>query len=190
MGKSVFTHVVVDMLYDFIDGSLACANAAAAVEGAVSYIRKHPAQRVLYVADHHPAGHCSFIGNGGIWPDHCVAGTRGGEIHHAFDSLPCAEARPDTARNVFYKGCDASEEEYSGFNARSSRGERICEALGRKVIISGIATEYCIRETCMALLESGREVHVNVPGLAFITPEGHLATLAELEKAGARMVGR
>ena len=41
MLKKRTTHIIVDMLYDFIDGSLACSNAEAAVENAVKYINEH-----------------------------------------------------------------------------------------------------------------------------------------------------
>ena len=63
--------VVVDMLYDFIDGSLACQNAENAVEEALRLIcSKTDGQEgngdteildtfpVLFIRDHHPADHC------------------------------------------------------------------------------------------------------------------------------------
>ena len=87
--------VVVDMLYDFIDGSLACSNAENAVSRTVEYIDSQTKGQggedheildtfpILFIRDHHPADHSSFKEYGGIWPSHCVAGTRGGEIHEA-----------------------------------------------------------------------------------------------------------
>ena len=74
--------VIVDMIYDFIDGSLACQNADEAVANVRAFIQKEGASLpLLFVLDHHPADHCSFAAQGGPWPPHCVQGTRGAEIH-------------------------------------------------------------------------------------------------------------
>ena len=85
--------VVVDMLYDFIDGTLACQNAENAVKETLKQIDKLTKGQgggeheildtfpILFVRDQHPADHCSFTEQGGTWPAHCVAGTHGGEVH-------------------------------------------------------------------------------------------------------------
>jgi nicotinamidase-related amidase len=64
--------VVVDMLYDFIDGSLACENADNAVTETLKYINSQTKGQggdehdildtfpILFIRDHHPADHCSF----------------------------------------------------------------------------------------------------------------------------------
>ena len=113
--------VVVDMLYDFIDGSLACQNAESAVEQAVKFIASQTKGMggdeheildtfpILFVRDHHPADHSSFKENGGTWPVHCVAGTHGGEIHENLTPYVNEEL-------TFDKGCEKSQEQYSGFD--------------------------------------------------------------------------
>ena len=85
--------VVVDMLYDFIDGSMACQEADKAVDNSLRYIEEVTAQTdpddsgirsifpILFVRDHHPANHCSFQEQGGPWPPHCVQGTHGADVH-------------------------------------------------------------------------------------------------------------
>ena len=52
--NSNITHIVVDMLYDFINGSLACSNTTQAIEETIKYINNNPAEKVLYVCDYHP----------------------------------------------------------------------------------------------------------------------------------------
>ena len=91
--------VVVDMLYDFIDGSLACQNAESAVAQTVKYIARQTKGMggeeheildtfpILFIRDHHPADHSSFKEQAGIWPPHCVAGTHGGEIHEDLQKM-------------------------------------------------------------------------------------------------------
>ena len=186
--KKEFTHVVVDMLYDFIDGSMACANAENAVAACIETINRYPDGRVLYVMDHHPADHSSFQAQGGPWPPHCVMKTRGGSLHEDFyKNVKRPEQRP-SEQTMFYKGVQAAKEQYSGFESRNSEGIELNNFLTGKVLVSGIATEYCIRETCCDLLKAGHEVYLLERGLAYIDPEGHKRTLDELARMGVKIV--
>lgn len=173
-------HLVVDMLYDFIDGSLACENAQNAVNEVVKYINAHPDQRVVYITDSHPANHSSFKENGGIWPVHCVAGTRGGSIHEAFyNDIVNPANRPDPERNIFRKGFNADEEQYSGFESVGQNGRKLADVVGKNIIVSGIATEYCVKNTVMEFLNNGRNIEVFLPGLAYVDKQGHAKTVKE-----------
>ena len=176
-------HLVVDMLYDFIDGTLACGNAENAVHEVVKYINAHPDEKVIYITDYHPANHSSFAENGGIWPVHCVQGTRGGAIHEAFytDVINPAN-RPDPARNIFRKGEKVDEEQYSGFESVGPDGRMLSECVGKDLVISGIATEYCVKNTLMEFLNAGHNIELLVPGLGYVEKKGHDATMKELEK--------
>ena len=183
-----YTHVVVDMLYDFIDGSMACANAENAVAKSVEWINRYPTDRVLYVCDHHPTNHCSFKEFGGLWPAHCVMNTRGGEIHEAFTKdVKLPEQRPSAA-NKFYKGTNPKREQYSGFESHNSEGIELNNFLTKNVLVSGIATEYCVRETCYDLIKTGHNVFLLQDGLAYIDREGHERTLNELARIGVKIV--
>ena len=190
--------VVVDMLYDFIDGSLACQNAENAVEEALRLICSKTAGQegngdteildtfpVLFIRDHHPADHCSFTENGGIWPVHCVAGQRGGEIHE--------KLRPYASEELtFDKGCDRNCEQYSGFEGRNSAGQSLSEVLElldvAEVIVCGIATEYCVRNTCEDLLKAGFKVILKVDALAYVDAEGHRQALAQMQNEGIELI--
>ena len=183
-----YTHVVVDMLYDFIDGSMACAGADAAVQESIRWINRYPNDQVLYVCDHHPAGHCSFKESGGPWPAHCVMQTHGAQIHEAFTTQVTKPDHRPTAKNTFYKGTNPKREQYSGFESHDSEGIELNNYLTKNVLVSGIATEYCIRETCYDLIKSGHNVFLLEKGLAYITPEGHEKTLNELARIGVKIV--
>ena len=176
-------HLVVDMLYDFIDGSLACGNAENAVHEVVKYINAHPDERVIYITDYHPANHSSFAENGGIWPVHCVQGTRGGAIHEAFytDVINPAN-RPDPARNIFRKGEQVDKEQYSGFESVGPDGRLLSQCVGKDLVISGIATEYCVKNTLMEFLNAGHNIELLVPGLGYVDKKGHDETMKELRK--------
>lgn len=176
-------HLVVDMLYDFIDGTLACGNAENAVHEVVKYINAHPEEKVIYITDYHPANHSSFADYGGIWPVHCVQGTRGGAIHEAFytDVINPAN-RPDPERNIFRKGAKVDEEQYSGFESVGPDGRMLSECVGKDLVISGIATEYCVKNTLMEFLNAGHNIELLVPGLGYVDKKGHDETMKELRK--------
>ncbi len=188
LNASNVTHIVVDMLYDFIDGSLAAHNAREATENAVKFINENIYQRVLYVCDNHPIDHCSFKSNGGIWPDHCVQGTRGAQIFDHFYSSPALERLKPHTDNTFFKGYEKDKEEYSGYNSVNKRGEKLTNYLTKKIVISGIASEFCVKESCYALLSNGYEVYVSRDNLAYITLDGHIKALKEMEREGAIII--
>lgn len=185
--------VVVDMLYDFIDGSLACQNAENAVKETLKYIDTQTKGQggeeheildtfpILFIRDHHPADHSSFVEFGGIWPSHCVAGTRGGEIHEDLLPYACEEL-------TFDKGCDKAVEQYSGFEGVNDAGQSLGEILElldtTDVYVCGIATEYCVRNTCEDLLKAGFKVHLLKDCLAYVELEGHLKSLKEMAEEG------
>ena len=185
--------VVVDMLYDFIDGSLACKNADNAVRNTLAYIDTQTKGQggeaheildtfpILFIRDHHPADHSSFKEQGGIWPAHCVAGTRGGEIHQ--DLAPYA-----SEELTFDKGCDRNTEQYSGFEAVNNADQPLSEVLElldtTDVYVCGIATEYCVRNTCEDLLKAGFRVHLLKDCIAYVDIDGHKKAIEEMAAEG------
>jgi nicotinamidase-related amidase len=188
--------VVVDMLYDFIDGSLACQNAEQAVAETLKFIDTQTKGQggedheildtfpILFVRDHHPADHSSFKEQGGIWPSHCVAGTHGGDIHETLQPYACEEL-------TFDKGCDKATEQYSGFEGVNEAGQSLGEILElldtEEVYVCGIATEYCVRNTCEDLLKAGFKVRLLKDCLAYVDHAGHLKALEEMGSEGIRI---
>ncbi len=185
--------VVVDMQYDFIDGSLACQNADNAVKETLKYIDSQTKGQggedheildtfpILFTRDHHPADHSSFTAHGGTWPSHCVAGTRGGKIHEAL--LPYVNEEL-----TFDKGYDRTVEQYSGFEGMNSAGQSLGEILElldtTDVYVCGIATEFCVRNTCEDLLKAGFKVHLLKDCIAYVDHDEHLKALKEMAEEG------
>lgn len=190
--------VVVDELYDFIDGSLACINAETAVKETLRFIDTHTEAQegdkdveildtfpILFIRDHHPADHSSFVGFGGTWPVHCVAGTHGGEIHE--------ELKPYVSEELtFDKGCDKALEQYSGFEGKNSAGQPLGEILElldvKTAYVCGIATEFCVRNTCEDLLKAGFKVKLLTKALAYVSEQGHEKALEEMKAEGIELM--
>lgn len=185
--------VVVDMQYDFIDGSLACHNSEEAVRQTLKFIDRQTNGQggedheildtfpILFTRDHHPADHSSFKEYGGIWPPHCVAGTRGGEIHE--DLVPYA-----SEELTFDKGCDRTSEQYSGAEGLNAAGQSLVEILElldtTDVYVCGIATEYCVRNTCEDIMKAGFKVRLLKDCIGYVDHQGHLKALAEMAEEG------
>ena len=179
--------LVVDCQYDFISGTLACHNAEEAVRRIIACINAHPGLRVLYSTDWHGPKHCSFIPNGGTWPAHCVRGTRGAEIHEAFGrDVLRPEQRPREAM-IYRKGTDDGREEYSAFEARNAPGRAVAQDVGGDVTICGIASEFCVRESALALLGAGRRVTLLTDALAWVDGAEHEKNLRDLASRGVAL---
>lgn len=187
--------IVVDMQYDFIDGSLACLNADKAVARSAAYLSKvtNVADQdengiadtipVLFTRDCHPSDHCSFSAQGGTWPVHCVDGQRGSQIHADLQAYVNEDL-------VFCKGCDKNTEQYSGFNGLNGAGQSMDEILSlmeiTDVYVCGIATEFCVRNTAEDLLKAGYKVHILKDCLAWVDAEGHDKALKEMAAEGIK----
>lgn len=180
------SHVVVDITHAFYDGGLPCLNAKEAARNSANYINQHSEQAVLYVRDFHPPDHCSFTQNGGIWPPHGVQGTGEVEFLDDFHELKKTINTPLENYNIFNKG--EILEEYSGFNAKNAVWGALSDNLEKKVVVSGIATEYCVKNTVVDLVNAGFEVTVLADALGYVDLEGHLNTFSEFGEMGVRVI--
>jgi nicotinamidase/pyrazinamidase len=133
---------------------------------------------VVATRDWHPPDHGSFTEQGGIWPVHCVAGTPGAELHPALEA-----ARVDV---ILDKGQDRDTEGYSAF-----QGTRLAELLRERgideVVIVGLATDYCVKNTALDAVRAGLRVQVDPAAVrgVDVQPGDSERALDELREAGA-----
>lgn len=142
--------MIVDPQNDFIDGSLPVPDAEKAMDALAEYVGASAGiyDHIIVTADRHPAEHCSFKENGGMWPAHCVAGTEGAALRK---SLQAALDKLEAGKVTYlYKGNDAEREEYSIF-ANKASAERISDIICDKGIglidICGLAGDICVAAT-------------------------------------------
>ena len=178
--------ILVDVQNDFLPGG---ALAVAAGDEVVPVANRYMAQfrsrnfPVFASRDWHPANHCSFAAAGGPWPPHCVSGTGGAAFAGALDPLAGEE--------VISKATRPDADAYSAFDGTDLAGR--LAALGiRRVLVLGLATDYCVLATVRDALANGLVVVVPRDGVRAVDVEpgdGERA-LAAMSDAGAMLIGR
>jgi len=145
--------VIVDFQNDFTPGGALAVADGDAISGRVDELaRSGDYDLVVATRDWHPPDHGSFTAQGGRWPEHCVQGTPGAELHPALD-----RALVDV---VVDKGQDPGTEGYSGFEA-TNLAELLRERGVDHVTIVGLATDYCVMNTALDALRNGFGVTVD-----------------------------
>ena len=183
--------IVVDVQNDFADpsGSLYVSGG----EQVVPLINQQIEQAlgagaaVFYTQDWHPPSTPHFQKDGGIWPVHCVQETPGAAFH------PDLQVQGEVVR----KGT-GGEDGYSGFTMRDPQtGKQVAtplESLLRKrgvekVIVAGLATDYCVKSTAIDAAEKGFETVLlkDVTRAVNLQPGDGERAIEELRQAGVRI---
>jgi nicotinamidase/pyrazinamidase len=167
--------IVVDLQNDFADpaGSLHVIGGEAIIATVNREIEMAGNNGAVVVAtqDWHPPSTPHFAKDGGVWPVHCVAGSWGAELHPDL-ALPVVAPR-------VRKGIDG-EDGYSGFTMRDPvSGDTIAtelEALLRdagveRVVVVGLATDYCVKATALDAVRLGFETRVLTDAIAAVDLE-------------------
>ena len=136
---------------------------------------------IFFTRDWHPKNHMSFKAQGGIWPPHCIQGSPGAEFHPSL-KLPANAV-------VISKGDNPSAEAYSGFQ-RTDLARRLSMLEVTEVVIGGLTTDYCVKQTALDALEAGFrvEVIVDCTRAVDVKPGDGARAIAAIKKAGAKVV--
>jgi nicotinamidase/pyrazinamidase len=121
---------------------------------------------VLYTQDWHPEATPHFAKDGGIWPVHCVRDSWGAELH------------PDLQVDgqIVRKGSHG-EDGYSGFSMRDPTSgatvptelQALLASAGiRRLVIGGLATDYCVLQTALDARSLGFPTSVPAAGIAAV----------------------
>jgi len=172
--------IVVDMQNDFTSGGALAVDEGDAVVGPVNQLAAE-VPFVVATRDWHPPDHASFEVNGGIWPVHCVQGSRGAELHPEVDA-----GRIDV---VVDTGYTPELEGYSGFEGTELE-QLLRDHDVDKVHVVGLALDYCVKETALDARRAGFEVVVHRDGTrpVEVDPGDGERAVQELVEAGVQVV--
>lgn len=153
--------VLIDIQNDFCPGGALAVPQGDTVVSIANHLMPY-FETVIATQDWHPKNHASFASQhpsksvGDIiqltgkpqvlWPDHCVQGSTGANFH--------ASLKTNYITKVFQKGMNASIDSYSAFYDNYHlqdtglthwlRAQKISD-----LYILGLATEYCVKYSCL-----------------------------------------
>jgi nicotinamidase/pyrazinamidase len=147
---------------------------------------------VIATRDWHPPDHGSFRGievdpakwrgadPPSIWPVHCVQGTPGAELYPGLD-----QANVDV---IIDKGQDPNSQGYSAFQD-TNLGELLRERGVDGLFVTGLATDYCVKNSVLDALALGLGVTVVEDAVRGVDvhPGDSERALEQMEAAGAEL---
>lgn len=172
--------IVVDVQNDFCPGGALAVPDGDEVVPVINDLMPR-FRHVIATQDFHPRGHSSFVSEGGPWPEHCVQGTPGAEFHPALDI--------SRADEIVQKGTDPATDGYSGF-AGTDLADRLRARGIERVVVTGLATDYCVRATTVEAIEHGFDAVVLTDAVRAVdVAPGHGdEALEDMSRAGATLV--
>jgi nicotinamidase/pyrazinamidase len=196
--------IVVDLQGDFTElksGALAVAGTDGQYVAEVQKATHRFVEQglpVYFTQDWHPADHVSFYTNNAgteplavieingrpqvMWPPHCVQGTPGAEI-----LITVKEPA-----NTVCKGMDPQFDSYSGFADDGGHKTKLANLLQNdgieKLIIYGLATDYCVKATVLDALESGFQVELVLNLCRGVSPDTSEEAVREMQAKGAMII--
>ena len=174
--------IVVDVQNDFCPGgSLAVAHGDEVVPPLNKLIAEFlkRGDPVFKTRDWHPAKTKHFADFGGTWPVHCVQGTKGAEFH--------ADLTDDARIQVISKGL-GDENSYSAFDG-TDLASQLRELGAEEVLVGGLATDYCVKNTVLDALKEGFAVKAltNAMRPVDLQPGDGDRAIDEMLRAGAEI---
>lgn len=176
--------IIVDIQNDFCPGGALPVERGDAIVPQINAIQ-HLFKCRVFTRDWHPANHCSFSDNPQFvdksWPAHCVQGTPGAAFHPGLQV-------PDDAW-IVSKATDPVREAYSDFDNTNLAEDLRVRGIMR-IFVCGLATDYCVKFTCLDGRKQGFDVFLiedlcraidNPPGTAN-------AAIEEMRQAGVQPV--
>lgn len=185
--------IVVDVQNDFADprGALYVATGEEVVPVANREIRRavEAGSPVAYTQDWHPPSTPHFAKDGGTWPVHCVQGTWGAELHPDLLRVDGKIIKAGAGGGEGYSGF-IEKDPVSGAETETGLAEWLREKGVERVVVLGLATDYCVKATALDAVREGFEVVVLREGVRAVERErgdGERA-FAEMQRAGVVVV--
>ncbi len=156
--------VIIDVQNDFCPaGALAVPEGDKVVPALNKYIEiffkeKNP---IFATRDWHPKKTKHFASAGGVWPDHCVKGTKGAGFH--------PDLKVPQSAVIISKGMDPKSDSYSCFQGYDSKGRDFLTLLRKlkieELYMGGLATDYCVKASVLDALKNGFKVKLLIDAI-------------------------
>lgn len=181
--------LVIDVQRDFCGGGALAVPDGDAVVRVINDLaaRADGAGLPIYASrDWHPPVTNHFNTSGGPWPEHCVAGTPGAEFH--------PDLRLPAGTVVVSKGDLSGRDGYSAFDGHLDDGRPLAQALAEqgieRLIVGGLATDYCVKHSVLDARALGLEVVVVQDAIrgVDVAPGDSGRAVETMEAAGAVFV--
>jgi nicotinamidase/pyrazinamidase len=161
------TLIIIDVQNDFMPGGSLEVPHGNTIVPVINKVQSY-FDLVVATQDWHPKNHKSFASNhygkksfdkmvlNGVlqtlWPDHCIQGSSGAELHHDIDSNRIAA--------IFRKGMDPEVDSYSGF---FDNNRQLCTGLAgylkekgtSEIYFCGLASDICVYYTILDSIQEG-----------------------------------
>jgi nicotinamidase/pyrazinamidase len=175
--------IVVDVQNDFCPGGALAVPQGDEVVAPLNELIDEFLERgapVYKSRDWHPPRTKHFAAYGGTWPVHCVQDTKGAEFHQALHDDPRIDV---ISKGLGDKDC------YSAFD-ETDLAARLRQQNIEEVVVGGLATDYCVKNTVLDALKHGFKVKAleNAMRAVEIEPGDGKRAIDEMRAAGAEIV--
>jgi len=195
--------IVVDVQNDFCPGGALAVPQGDVILPHVNRLMNR-SSHVILTQDWHPHRHKSFAsahqgkqpfqaitlpyGSQTLWPDHCIAGTKGAEFHPQLET--------QHARLILRKGTHLDIDSYSAFFENDHKTPTGLNGYLRdnnieKLTFCGLATDFCVAWSALDAVRLGLQASIILEASQAIDLEGSLdAALQKLAASGVELLLR
>lgn len=194
--------ILIDLQNDFCPGGALAVPQGDAVIPVANRIQDS-FDLIIATQDWHPSDHISFAANHAhakvgdiieintvsqiLWPVHCVQNTYGAQFH--------PQLNLDRIQTYIQKGTDKTIDSYSAFfdnaHLRSTGLAEYLSGLGiKEVYVLGLATDYCVKYSCLDAIELGFKVFLIEEGCRGVElkPGDSANAIKEMRNAGVVII--
>mmetsp|Transcript_7818 Transcript_7818/g.7062 ORF Transcript_7818/g.7062 Transcript_7818/m.7062 type:complete len:125 (+) Transcript_7818:289-663(+) len=118
-----------------------------------------------------------------MWPDHCVQGSKGSELHK--------DLVVDEADVNIKKGLDVDVDSYSAFGTspEDTGLSKILKDKGIKTVyVTGLAFDYCVGSTSLDAAKNGFETYLVTDASRSVASESEKTMKEKLDAAGVKYI--
>lgn len=191
--------LIIDVQYDFLPGGALAVNEGDQIIPVINELQQkfdfivatqdwHPANHGSFAANHQGKNPGDFVQLGSVdqvlWPVHCVQHSSGAEFHRNLDQSKWI--------HIIRKGTNPYVDSYSGFfdnDRRENTGlsQYLREHGVEEVVVTGLATDYCVKFTVLDAIKEGFEATVvtDATRAVNLSPGDYDAAIKEMVKSGA-----